>query len=168
MGGEGGHRGTHRRRRWADGDEVCARWRGPDNKEPRRIVEHAVVPPHRLDAAYGVSKAVGEAKTVSLQRARTRREEEPASLIDPDLQSRSSGTADQIRIAVAIHIRDHELDKEIARGHPLRAACDRQPDCECVGPATDLDAIVSDVAVEIRAQTLSLRGIGNQQRRDAA
>jgi hypothetical protein len=169
MGGEIWDRDTRRSRRRANGDEVRARRSGPDNKETRRIVEHAVVPPHRLDAAHGMFKAVSdEPKTASLQLARATGGKESPSPVDPDSNSGSSGAGDQIGIAIAIDIRDHDFDDQIPRLQPVPAPDCRKSDGEFGRSGARLDAIVKAIAVDIRARTLRLRDIWNQQRRDAA
>ena len=169
MRGEVRDGGAHRGRRRADGDEVCARWSGPNNQEAGRIVQHAVVPPRQLDAAHGVSKAVSdEAKPSTLGLTRMTREEKPASLVDPDLKPGCSGSCDKIRITVAIHIGHQKLDRSSARLQWLGVIGRRQPDREFAGMPTGRDAIVNAVGLEVRTKTLGLRRIGNQQRRDAA
>jgi hypothetical protein len=116
-----------------------------------------------------MSKAVSdEAKTASVQLARTSGRKESSSLVDPDSKSGSSGAGDQIGISIAIDIRDHEFDDQIARLRPVPAPHCRKSDGKFGRPGARRDAIVKAIAVDIRARTLRLRDIWNQQRRDAA
>ncbi len=159
-------RSARGQRDWIRRDQRVPEWRRQDRQEPVRIVQRTVGHAEFLDTAYGRLDMVYANRTVAhLQRSKL---EPSVSFVNPEMQTRVLRLCHDIRVAVAIDVRDDKSDDEIVRTQVEPVACARKPNREQPGVAAWLNPIVETIPVEIRPQRLGPSCSRNRQREETA
>lgn len=134
----------------------------PDEQQTVGVVQ-AVVNAERLNAVDGRSRSMRRNAGAPRMQMMVSPGEEPAPFVDPDLKAGLPCVGDEIRVAVAIEVRDDEPDDRIGCVQLLPLARRGKPDGELARAAGDLDAIVNTIAIEIRFERIRLRDIRDDQ-----
>src|SRR4051812_49083241 len=115
----GGLRGASRRQglQTANRHERLDEDGGQDPERSQTIVDGAIVFPRILNAVYGQPH-----RSARLAESMRSVDEPAASLVDPDLQSRSARIGDDIGVAVPIDVSDEEPQDEVSSLQPQRSS----------------------------------------------